>query len=92
MPNGVKKDTFLAANTDSKLSILYDIQLTTMEAIKDLRCMDTKINDHCTAQKNECDQRFRKLERHYIWILGGVAALSVIASIAGPTLLKHILG
>src|SRR6056297_752711 len=89
LPNGVTKETFLNANTDSKLDILFDQNQELIQVVKTLQCKDNKINQHCQEQWQTCDTRFKKLERHWYKIAGGLVFLAAAAPFISTLIIKY---
>ena len=76
MPNGgVTRDTFKHADTNSKLSILYDQQLEMIHTMKQLQLHDTQQNTHCVEQWGKCDDRFKSIEKNWYKIAGALVLL-----------------
>jgi hypothetical protein len=81
LPNGITKETFERADTDSKLNILYDQQLLIVNSIYELRNKDSNITVHCSDQWSECDRRFKLIEKIWYKLMGGVLLLAIIVPI-----------
>lgn len=89
MPNGITKETFLNADTDSKLDILFDMQVEAIQAIKALQCKDSKINAHCREQWKNCDSRFKKIERNWYTLAGGLLLLATVMPFISTLIIKY---
>jgi hypothetical protein len=81
LPNGVSKETFERADTDSKLNILFDQQLLIVESISCLRTKDSNISVHCDTQWKGCDSKFKLIEKNWYKLMGGVLLLAIIVPI-----------
>jgi hypothetical protein len=68
MMNGleVKEDEFRNLNTDMKLLVMFQNL--------------AEIRNRGPCQIDKCDTRFKKLERHKWWVLGGVAGVGAAFS------------
>jgi len=89
MPNGITKETFSHADINSKLSMLFDMQTETIQAVKALQCKDNKINAHCREQWQACDTRFKKIERHWYKVAGGLLFLAAVAPFVSTLIIKY---
>ena len=89
MPNGITKQTFLNSDTNTQLSILYDMQAETNNLLKDLKENDTGIKTHCRTQWNTCDDRFKKLEKHWYKVVGVLIFLAAISPFISTVIIKY---
>jgi hypothetical protein len=90
MPNGgVSKKTFENADTDSKLNILYDQNQELIKTIEDLKNKDNNINTHCIEQWATCDNRFKKIERHWYKITGALVIIAAISPFISTLIIKY---
>lgn len=74
----ITKETFEAQQTvEGKLSILFDLQFNTAEALNSLMNDNAAPNSvYCSNRWNDCDKRFKRLERFGYIISGGISVIS----------------
>ena len=85
MPNGITKETFEQMDINNKLNVLFDHLEDNNKLIQSVstdRQDDVEVRQkHCKKQWNECDTRFKKIERlHH-----GIIAVLLLANVLIPT-------
>jgi len=58
--NGITKDTFKDADRDTQMLILFDVSITTNDAV-------TTLTSHCPDQRRECEAQLVKIRSGQRW-------------------------